>query len=146
MNGDPRFARVRLREALAALEAAGLTAARIADAAAHLGRARQALDAVTEAVLRRACRPDGKAVLVEAAALIAAPREVGLRALAQVLMTVSGQSYRPRFERLERLFDAIAQGRLGGGCTLHGCKIAPAAGNMIKISPETGRRHPDTAS
>jgi tRNA(Ile)-lysidine synthase len=146
MNGDPRFARVRLREALAVLEAAGLTAARIADAAAHLGRARQALDAVTEAVLRRACRPDGKALLVEAAALAAAPREVGLRALAQVLMAVSGQSYRPRFEGLERLFDAIAQGRLAGGCTLHGCKIAPAAGNMIKISPETGRRPPVTAS
>jgi len=146
MNGDPRFARVRLREALAALNSAGLTAARIADAAAHLGRARQALDAVTEAVLLRACRPDGKAVLAEAAALAAAPREVGLRALARILMTVSGQPYRPRFERLERLFDAIAQGRLGGGCTLHGCKIAPAKGNMIKISPETGRRQPDTAS
>jgi tRNA(Ile)-lysidine synthase len=146
MNGDPRFGRVRIREALGALGSAGLTAARISDAAAHLGRARQALDAVTGAVLRRACRPDGNAILIEAAALAAAPREVGLRALAQVLMTVSGQAYRPRFERLERLFDAIAQGSLGGGCTLHGCKIAPQRGNMIKISPETGRRRLDTAS
>lgn len=146
MNGDPRFSRARVRAALASLGSAGLTAARIADAAAHLGRARQALDAVTEAVLRRACRVEGNAILVESAALAAAPREVGLRALAKVLMTVSGQSYRPRFERLERLFDRIAQRGLGGGCTLHGCKIAPWAGDMIKISPEIGRRQPDTAS
>jgi tRNA(Ile)-lysidine synthase len=146
MNGDPRFSRVRVREALASLGSAGLTAARIADAAAHLGRARQALDAVTEAVLRRACRVQDNAILIEADALVAAPREVGLRALARVLMTVSGQPYRPRFERLERLFDRIAQRRLGGGCTLHGCKIAPQRGDLIKISPETGRRQADTPS
>lgn len=146
MNGDPRFGRVRVREALKVL---GVSSARIADAAAHLGRAREALDEVTEAVLRRACRAEGKAVLVEGRALAAAPREVGLRALARLLMTVSGQAYRPRFERLERLFDRIAAGRLGAGCTLHGCKIAPAPGaqacfgaDTIKISPETGRKVP----
>jgi hypothetical protein len=56
-------------------------------------------------------------------------------------MAVSGQAYRPRFERLERLFERIATGTLGAGSTLHGCKIAPAPGpGMIKISPETGRR------
>jgi hypothetical protein len=38
-------------------------------------------------------------------------------------MIVSGQSYRPRFERLERLFDRLASGAIGGGCTLHGCRL-----------------------
>jgi tRNA(Ile)-lysidine synthase len=125
MNADPRFDRVRIRAALATLQDAGLTAARIADAAAHLGRAREALDTVTEAVLARACRIEGGAALVEAPALLAAPREIGLRALAALLMAVSGQAYRPRFERLERLFNAIAQGKIGAGRTLHGCRIAP---------------------
>ena len=129
MNTDPRFDRVRIRDALAALEQAGLTARRIADAAAHLGRARDALDAVTAAVLARACRVDGAKVLVEATALTAAPREVGLRALARLLMAVSGQAYRPRFERLERLFDCIAHDRLSGGMTLHGCRIGPVPGS-----------------
>jgi tRNA(Ile)-lysidine synthase len=126
MNRDPRFDRVRIRDALTVLEDAGLSAKRIADAAAHLGRARDALDVVTAAVLTRACRVDGGKVLIEAGALKAAPREVGLRALARLLMAVSGQPYRPRFERLERLFDCIAQDRLGGGMTLHGCRIGPA--------------------
>ncbi len=133
MNRDPRFGRVRIREALTSLQAAGLTTARIADAATHLGRARDALDAVTAAVLVRACRMEGEAVLVETAALLAAPREVGLRALARLLMAVSGQPYRPRFERLERLFDTIAKDQLGAGRTLHGCRIAPAP--TSKVAP-----------
>jgi tRNA(Ile)-lysidine synthase len=136
MNADPRFDRVRIREALNVLEHAGLSAKRIADAAAHLGRARDAMDVVTAAVLTRACRRDSGVVLVEAAALKAAPREVGLRALARLLMAVSGQPYRPRFERLERLFDSIAEDRLGGGMTLHGCRIGPAHGRASAYASE----------
>ncbi|MEI9888666.1 MAG: tRNA lysidine(34) synthetase TilS [Rhizomicrobium sp.] len=146
MNDEARFARVRLRRLTPALEAAGLTRARIAAAAGHLARAREALDTVTAAVLARAAQARDGGVHLDAAALAAAPREVGLRALAQLLMFVSGQSYRPRFERLERLYDRIAAGALGGGCTLHGCRIAPAPrktgafgpGTLV-LAPEAGR-------
>jgi tRNA(Ile)-lysidine synthase len=123
MNADDRFMRVRLRRAWTALEATGLTKQRIAGAAGHLARAREALDAVTEAVLRRACRRHAQGLQVDIAALTSAPREIGLRALAQLLMIVSGHSYRPRFERLQRLFDRLASGTIGGGCTLHGCRL-----------------------
>ena len=126
MNDDARFARIRIRKAWPALEAAGLTKRRIADAAFHLGRARAALDAVSEVVLLRVCRMDGEGVLLDGKALVAAPRELGLRALASVLMIVSQAPYRPRFERLEVLFDAIATESFGAGRTLHGCRIAPA--------------------
>jgi tRNA(Ile)-lysidine synthase len=137
MNSDPRFGRVRIRAAMEHLKMAGLTPGRIADAAAHLARAREALDAVTASVLWRACRAEGEAVFVEAGALLAAPREVGLRALAQVLMGVSGQAYRPRFERLERLFDSIVQDRLGSGRTLHGCRIGPAPASAAYFGTDT---------
>jgi tRNA(Ile)-lysidine synthase len=137
MNTDPRFSRVRIREAMEGLSAAGLTAERIANAAAHLGRAREALDAVTAAVLKRACRAEGEVVLVESAALLSAPREVGMRALARLLMGVSGQAYRPRFERLERLYETIAAGKLGGGRTLHGCRIGPAPGSQAFFGTDT---------
>jgi tRNA(Ile)-lysidine synthase len=124
MNDEDRFARVRLRQLMPQLEQAGLTRSRIAAAAVHLTRAREALEAVTAAVLARAVRRVENTVHLDAAALTAAPREVGLRALAQLLMIVSGQSYRPRFERLERLFDRISDNQIGRGVTLHGCKIA----------------------
>jgi tRNA(Ile)-lysidine synthase len=145
MNADPRFARVKIRVAWPALEALGLTAQRIADAANHLGRARAALEQVTQTLLANACRfEDGMAVL-DASALAAAPREIGLRALASVLSRISGQPYRPRFERLERLFDCLTHGQ---AATLHGCRISPApkrlrahfAGSTVTIQRERPRR------
>jgi len=102
---------------------------------------------VTQAVLARAARKQDENLLLDPSALAAAPREVGLRALASVLMAVGGQSYRPRFESLERLYDRIAAGDLRGGATLHGCQIRPL-GNKAKefapysliVSPESPRK------
>jgi tRNA(Ile)-lysidine synthase len=51
MNGEDRFARVRIRQLLPQLEEAGLTRGRIASAAGHLTRAREALETVTTAEL-----------------------------------------------------------------------------------------------
>jgi len=140
---------VKFRRAAALLAEAGLTATRIADAASHLARAREALEAATEAVLLRACRVgrDGEGVLLDPLALAAAPRELGLRALARLLMQVGAKPYRPRFDSLERLFGNIAAGTLSGGATLHGCRIAPARARMrvfgpqtLVIAPESSRR------
>ena len=74
----------------------------------------------------------------------------GLRALAALLMAVSGQAYRPRFEALERLFDALA-GRNLGKRRRHPCTAAvsprpPAAmlgnfrGDTLLIEPEKTRK------
>jgi tRNA(Ile)-lysidine synthase len=146
MNAEDRFARIRLRKLLPALAEAGVTPARIAAAATHLSRAREALEIVTAAVLARATHPVEGGFHIDSRALTAAPREIGLRALSQLLMQVSGQAYRPRFERLERLYDRLATGGLGGGATLHGCRLSavPArrgifgAGTFL-LTPEKGR-------
>jgi tRNA(Ile)-lysidine synthase len=138
MNEDLAFDRVKVRKASAALAEAGLTAARIAAAAAHLARARESLDVMMAAVLARAVRKrEEGGVLMDGAALAAAPREVGLRALAGVLMAVGGQNYRPRFESLERLFDRIAEAGLRGGATLHGCHIRPLGKKGKEFAPFT---------
>lgn len=137
MNSEARFARSRIRTLMPLLEAAGLSSSRIADAAAHLARARSALELATEAVLARAARSDGARVFLDAKALGAAPREMGLRALAALLIAVSGEPYRPRFEALERLFDRLARGKLNGGATLHGCRVYPAPRSSRVFGPET---------
>lgn len=146
MNEDDRFARVRLRKLMPSLAAAGLSRGRIAAAAGHLSRAREALDEVTEAVLLRVVRRRDSVLHVDAVALTSAPREVALRAFAQLLMAVSGAPYRPRFERLERLFDRLRDGKLGGGATLHGCLVFLAPGDhgafgagTVVIAKETRR-------
>jgi tRNA(Ile)-lysidine synthase len=144
MNEDTSFDRVKIRKARAALTKAGLTPARIAAAASHLARARESLEIMTEAVLQRAARKSETGVLLDAAALAAAPREVGLRGLASVLMAVGGQAYRPRFESLERLFDRLTGPGLGGGATLHGCHLRPVpvalAPFSLVVVPENPRK------
>jgi len=137
MNDDDAFDRVKVRKARTALAEAGLTTARIAAAASHLARARAALEVVTEAVLARAARAYDGGFALDTAALTAAPREVGLRALAALLQAASGQAYRPRFESLERLFDRMAAGELGAGATLHGCHISPAPRGLRDQRPGT---------
>jgi tRNA(Ile)-lysidine synthase len=146
MNSEARFARSRIRARLPQLAQAGLTARRIADAAAHLARAREALDLVTAAVLARAIRQEGRqegrqeagVLLLDPEALAAAPREIGLRALAALLKKVSGAPYRPRFDALESLFDRMAGAPgLGGGATLHGCRISPAPVRHQAFGPQT---------
>jgi tRNA(Ile)-lysidine synthase len=125
MNADPHFSRVRIRQAWPTLIAAGLAPERLALAAGHLRRARSALQSAAESFLASHCRfHDGHAQL-DREALAALPQEIGLRALALVLMRVSGRSYRPRFRRLLALYNSVCSGELGGGRTLMGCRLAP---------------------
>jgi len=140
MNRDPRFARVRIRASWPELEALGLSPARIAAAAAHLSRARAALEAETDALIAGSCRFEDGEVLLDGAALACAPREIGLRALARLLGRIGGKPYRPRFERLERLFDSLPD---GGPATLHGCRIGPAPAGAACFGPKTLRIGPE---
>jgi tRNA(Ile)-lysidine synthase len=55
-NRNPVFARVRLRVARQMLDGLGLSPARLADTAGHLGRARAALEAATDALLAKDAR------------------------------------------------------------------------------------------
>jgi tRNA(Ile)-lysidine synthase len=126
MNADARFARVRVRLAWPQLAPLGLTPERLAETAIHLARAREALEVVSEAVLARACQPWRYGFAVDPAALAGAPPELGLRALAKLLMVVGRNPYRPRFDRLTALLTAIVENSLGGGRTLHGCRVGPA--------------------
>ncbi len=145
MNEDTAFDRVKMRRAGKALADLGLTAPRLAAAAAHLGRARAALENMTEALLTRAVAKPAKGqagMLLAPEVLTGAPREVGLRALAAILMKVSGQAYRPRFDALERLFGRMAAGTLGGGATLHGCHIGPAPGGRAGAALLVAREKP----
>jgi tRNA(Ile)-lysidine synthase len=139
MNADSRFARVRMRAAWPALEAAGVSSARVADAARHLARARSALDRTTAELLTRIAHVAPASAVVDRFALASAPEEIGLRALAHLLMHISGRVYRPRFASLETLFCTIRNGELGSGRTLHGCCVYSAPRREAIFGPETLR-------
>jgi len=121
-NADPKHARVRIRALLPQLAAAGIAPARIAAAAANLRRARQALEAATAELLAGAVveRKDG--TQIDVAVFAAAPREVGLRGLDQILRRIGGRDLPPRLDRLERVYDAIAAATAGSR-TFSGCLL-----------------------
>jgi tRNA(Ile)-lysidine synthase len=131
-NEDPAHARVRMRRLMPALAADGLDAARLADTATHLGRARAVIDDEVAALLAAAAAVfPGGYIRLEPNALRATSTEVALRALAHCLMTVGGADYGPRLDRLERLHRSIWSGRLGAGATLGGCRVLPHRGALL---------------
>lgn len=121
-NDDLRYDRVKARRALDILAPLGLGSVKLAETAAHMRRARGALEAGTLELAQRCARVSDAGEMV-LAGLENAPREVQLRLLAGALGWVSGAGYRPRFAALEGLLDACLSGA-SFGKTLHGCGIS----------------------
>ncbi|SEA52930.1 tRNA lysidine(34) synthetase TilS [Rubrimonas cliftonensis] len=132
-NDDPRFERVRVRAAMTALEAAGVSADALAAVADRMQAARGALDARAASLWSQASRvgPCGD-VALSRAALADAPEEIGRRLLARALRRAGGAwTPRPRAAALGALLDAARSGALGRGRTLAGCVAFDAADAVI---------------
>lgn len=137
-NANDRFTRIKIRNAAEALEDAGLTNERIATAAAHLARAREAIEADVAALLAAAvdATPWGYA-LIDTQNFATAPREVALRALARILEVVGGAAYPPRFEQTEAALDWLTSPQAKPtGRTLGGCRLARRDGNAVLATRE----------
>ncbi len=130
-NRNAEFRRTRLRALLPALADAGIGAVRIADTAARMARAREALEREAEALLAGAASlfPAGWA-RIEPGALRDAPPEIALRALARLVRTVSGEPYPPRLDGLEGLLAALRSGPPTRR-SLGGCLVGPRGGALI---------------
>jgi tRNA(Ile)-lysidine synthase len=136
MNGDANFARVRIRKLIPALAEAGICASRIVSASRHLARARLALDASTRMFLAKHAEFGSAGAAIDGASLEGLPREIGLRVLSETLLRVGGGSYRPRFERLERLFHAVTTSDFKRH-TLAGCCVSRAPRARAAFGPKT---------
>ncbi len=138
-NDDLSYDRVKARRALDILAPLGLGSVKLAETAAHMRRARGALE-MAALDLAKQCAQVSEAGELVLAGIENAPREVQLRLLAGALGWVSGAGYRPRFLALEGLLDACLSGD-GFGKTLHGCSIARKK-NGIVINREVAATPP----
>lgn len=131
-NRDRAFARVRMRSLMPALTREGAGDARLAGTARRMARARAALESAATALLAEAAEiyPQGYAT-VASSRLLAAPEEIGLRALARLLACIGGAAYGGRLERLERLHAWLGQDDAGAGRTLGGCRVLRRGGNLL---------------
>ncbi len=98
-NHDPRFDRVRLRQALAGVD--WLDPAAIAQSAAHLADADAALEWAARREFSEYVTRDGPGLTYRPHA----PRAIALRVLAMIVQELDGA--RPRGGALARLFDAL---------------------------------------
>ena len=135
-NRDARHDRPRLAAALARLGSEGLSASRLASAAARAAGDRSALDELCTDLMASCALPSPAGfVLLDLSVLRRAPPALAVRALGCVVSAVSGSDYPPRRERLDRL----ARRLLGDGTkatTLGGCRIVPRREGRIVVCRE----------
>lgn len=105
-NGSDNFARVRLRKSMAALEAEGLSAKRLAMTAERMERARQALDVIAERAQNSALALKETArIIYKIEPLVEWPEEIVLRVLIHALKAMRPKGeHLPRMEKIESLF------------------------------------------
>ena len=114
-NSDPRFERARMRERSDALSALGLTPEALALSARRLRRAREALDAAAQDFLaRHSTMSEAGYAAIDREALATAPREIALRALAQLIAAVGGGETPVQLAKLEKLACRL-RGKSGEG-------------------------------
>ena len=129
-NADPRFERVRVRGSAGALETLGLTAEALALSARRLRRAREALDhAAHDFLAGNSETSKAGYAAIDQAALLKAPQEIALRALARLIAAVGGSGEPVQLAKLEALLASLAK-RPGTRQTLGRCRIEPLSGRL----------------
>lgn len=112
-NDDPRFDRIKARQALATL---GLDTARLAETAQRMAEARIVLDLAASEAARRLGRAEHGDILFQRPAFDALPADTRHRLLAEALCQIGSTPYRPRLAALQSALQAPR-------ATLHGCLI-----------------------
>ncbi|HEX2216659.1 MAG TPA: tRNA lysidine(34) synthetase TilS [Xanthobacteraceae bacterium] len=146
-NRDPRFARPRLRQMMAALAAEGLDAKRLAVLALRARRADEALERAADEALRRLYVRPGQ-IEAEAGAFMAQPAEIALRLLRRAIEAL-GDEGPVELGKLEALYDALQKAAAAPGprrwrSTLAGAAVALSA-ERIRIERAPPRRRDGTA-
>lgn len=129
-NLDPRFERTRMRASADALAALGLTQEAIALSARRLRRAREALDAAAQDfIAKHSETSEAGYALIDREALAAAPQEIALRALSQLIGVVGGGETPVQLAKLEALLAAL-RAQPDKAHTLGRCRLQPVRGRL----------------
>ncbi|MDA7428423.1 tRNA lysidine(34) synthetase TilS [Primorskyibacter aestuariivivens] len=140
-NDDPRFDRVRMRQAMEQLEVLGLGVDRLSETAVRMARAQEALRRRAVDVAQEALRQEHGDILLSRDVLGKVEVETRLRLMAGALQYISGADYRPRLRALEEVTERVLS---GGTATLHGCLIR-AEKHDLRICREYGAVRDATA-
>ncbi len=122
-NEDPRYDRIKARQALAHLQPLGLSTRTLLETAQRMDRARRALAARAAQVAADMVQAaPGGDLLIRRADFEQVEEDTRLRVLAGALGWISSSPYRPRTKALCR---ALQEAEAGKPATLQGCLILP---------------------
>ncbi len=143
-NGDPAYARTRLRQQARMWDALGLDRPALLRLARRMARAEDALDAAADR-LERLIDPDrgGGAYRADFTQAADAPTEILLRLLRRAVTHVGGTAARGRLDRLETLTEAIGTALHHGvshAATLGGALVTVDCSRVIVVRREPPRR------
>ncbi len=131
-NDDAAYARVRARQALAALAPLGIGIEGLAAVARHMRDVRHTLYRYVLQAARDLVRLEGGDLLIDMAGLEALPPEISRRLMQAALRWVSGAEYAPRGRAMTAMMQAIAAGK---DRALSGCLIQHS-GDQIRVTRE----------
>ena len=131
-NEDDRYMRVKARKAIQALAPLGITAPGLATVADNLAQARQVVAGTTVDAAERIAREECGGIVFDREAFLGLAPEIARRLLVAALLWLSGADYAPRADAVQRLTEAIRQGR---DATLWGCKMA-VRDNEVRVTRE----------
>lgn len=117
-NDSPEFERIRLRRSIAAT---GLDVGALADSAAHLAEARDALVHYTLQIAQQAQIRNGSLSLPRGA-FLAAPREIRRRLLSAACRWITGAPYPPRRATMQNALNSQAAFTLDGALVTPGSR------------------------
>ena len=123
-NQDPRFTRVKMRQAQTTLDTLGLYSDRLSQTADWMRAASEVLNNAADNWIKTHAYTEYGDVVLDLKALRIAPKETAFRVLTRALSTLSGNPYRPRFSALSELLHSdVAR-------TLEGCLIYHHKGTL----------------
>lgn len=126
-NENERFERVRVRQAMDMLEPLGISTTVLADVAANLRKAREALDWYTFLAARDLTLIVGGYVVFDARKFRVLPDEISRRLLVRALAWISNSPYSARRSAVTDTLAAIRDGR---SVTLQGCLVLHRNGRV----------------
>lgn len=137
-NDDPRFTRVRVRQLLPALEAAGVGRKALAMAADQMRAARNMLERAADAAAGRALTlHDGGICTIALDIINVEPADIARRLLRRAVMAIGAGRYPPERAEIARLADWLSDGAKTGR-TLGGCAMTRIGDNVVMFR-EFGR-------
>ncbi len=126
-NHDCRFDRIKAREALAGLDALGISANSLTRVAENIAQAREALAVYTQESARKIAVVEGGDICMARNGFEALPKEIRRRIVVGIIAWIAGRGYPPRQSAVEQALAAVSEGKT---LVLAGCLLVPQGDKM----------------